>query len=147
MQTIYLAGSINGTSYEEATSWREELGLGLTIYGYRVLDPMRFKQNLKGVEKIEDHNTPFKPEYILARDLHDIQESDLIVANMDTLGKLPMIGTLMELGIAHNKDKKVLLINVPEEYEKHPFFIEFRIIKEKEIQSIIGEINAENFRN
>ena len=54
MKTIYLAGSINGLNYQQATDWRKILNKELTLKGFNVLDPMRGKDELEGKGIIND---------------------------------------------------------------------------------------------
>ena len=148
MKTVYLAGSINGCTYDEATEWREELSSYLTLAGFRTLDPMRGKSLLNDEDDtpIDDGNTPYKPEHIWKRDCRDIKESDIILANLSNLGSKPYIGTLMELGIASQTWKRVYLYNVPYDLRSHPFFTfpNFRII-DVEPQYIEEEKRWETF--
>ena len=125
METIYLAGSINGCSYEEATESRERLEHYLTLEGFRTLSPMRGKSGLKGEDCILDFNTDYRPIDILKRDRIDIHESHIVLADLNGLGKKPMIGTLMELGIALQLGKKVFIYNIPSDLAKHPFLHQF----------------------
>lgn len=127
MKTIYLAGSINGLDYDEATLWRKRLNKELTLKGFNVLDPMRGKDDLADKGIINDSKTIYQANHILRRDLWDIKHSDIIIANMINLGSLPMIGTLMELGTCLIEHKSVCLFNVPKEYTSHPFFYNFII--------------------
>jgi hypothetical protein len=129
MKTVYLAGAINGKTFEGSTSWRTQAAGQLTLQGFNTLDPMRGKDELAGVGIVCDQNTNFKPENILKRDLWDIKHSNIVLANMCGLGTLPMIGTLMELGISLDK-LDVYLFNVPTEFEGHPFFHRFTICKD-----------------
>jgi nucleoside 2-deoxyribosyltransferase len=135
MKTIYLAGSINGLNYEQATEWRKTLNKELTLKGFNVLDPMRGKDELEGKGIINDSKTIYEPSHILRRDLWDIKHSDIIVANLDNLGTLPMIGTLMELGTCLIEHKLVCLFNVPKKFKAHPFFNNFIICET--IQDVI----------
>lgn len=118
---VYLAGSINGLSYEGATNWREDLGEFLTMEGYNVLSPMRFKGTLKGVTTISDRNTAYSAHNILKRDLQDIGMSSVIIANLEGIDERPSIGTLMELGIALEQGKQVIFFNAPKDLADHPF--------------------------
>lgn len=131
MRCVYLAGSINGIDYNSSTQWRIFLGEELTKKGYNFFDPMRGKSFLdKGEEPLSDSIFSSKEaEFILERDLYDINQCDIIIANMTFLGEQPMIGTLMELGyvLAAQEEIDCYLFGVKDDYKNHPFFCKFQV--------------------
>lgn len=123
MKTVYLAGSINGLTYEEATGWRKEATEKLQAAGFLVRDPMRGKKFLEYVEVINDQNTDIKADEIFFRDVTDILTSHYVLINLDSLGNNPMIGTLFELGYGFGSGKDLFMFNIPEEFKLHPFLL------------------------
>jgi len=144
MKTVYLAGSINGLIFKEATQWRETLGTSLTKYGYNVLSPTRYLNSLEylSTEILNDANLTTNPLYILRRDRWDIKHSDIIIAKVDTLGHLPMIGTLLELGMALELGKRVILVGLPPKFYHHPFFLNFE--KCSNLDSIFSHLHLKH---
>lgn len=122
MKTIYLAGAINGTTLEQTTSWRHHAGIILTVAGFNVLSPMRYHETFVPREGIiEDHKTAIRPELIYQRDRLDIAHSDIILANLASVGQLATIGTLIEIGMALEAKKEVVVFGLNPQYNHHPF--------------------------
>ena len=101
MQKIYLAGPIEGCSYEECTSWREEF-IKLIPKEIQCLSPMREKTFLQHETKTA--NCPVdammsSDRGIMTRDCYDCHRADLLVINFLN-AKRVSIGTVMELAWA-----------------------------------------------
>ena len=131
MYQVYLAGIIGNTTYKEATEWREYVSEQCkSLYGTDILikSPMRFKDNLNSTEKLNfvyEDQLLASPKAIVTRDLNDIRNSDLILANLDS--NIISIGTSMEIAIA--SELKIPIIGVfstdrDNIYNKHPFIQE-----------------------
>jgi nucleoside 2-deoxyribosyltransferase len=115
-KTVYLAGPITGTSYEEATNgWRKEIAAQLDEEGISCLSPMRGCEHLKGTSKF----TSLEKDYgvnpvttaaaIVARDRNDVRTCDLMIVNF--LGATQRsLGTAVEFGWADRYDKPIILI-------------------------------------
>lgn len=120
MKSIYLAGGITGHSYITATEWRRhtEACLGSR---YNIIDPMRDKGFLEGVLSIdvEQSDPSLTPEKIFARDIEDINRSDLLLVRLDTAKS---VGTPWEMGYAYALNKPVVTV-APIELFQHPFVI------------------------
>lgn len=96
MRTVYLAGPIAGCSDGEAISWRDKACSHLEGAGYRVLDPMVRDYRGCALEQ------PYK---LVADDLADIDESDVVLANCWQKS----VGTSMELFYAYRRSKRVIV--------------------------------------
>lgn len=98
-KTVYLAGSIAGhKDIDSANEWRLQAEQVLGEAGYRVLNPLRGK--LYGQE--------YTSEEIVARDLLDIAQSEILLVEMDNLG-MAYIGTSMEIRYAFEQHKEIYL--------------------------------------
>jgi len=116
--TIYLAGGISHLSYEAATGWRRDL---IEQAGDRaiILDPMRGKEVLKGVEAIAVATPEFSHDEIFGRDIADIESSDYMIVNWDSVNS---IGTPMEVGFAYANGVMVVSYCATS-LKSHPFLI------------------------
>lgn len=116
---VYLAGPINGLTYEQAIAWREELRLLLP--GFTILSPMRGKADLAGTGILKGpygQSLLCRPEAIVMRDLTDVDRADLLIVN----GLQGTLGTAIEVGYAVARQKPVVLIEPLESSLRlHPF--------------------------
>jgi nucleoside 2-deoxyribosyltransferase len=85
---VYLAGAIDGLSFEEANGWRERAKKEFRKHGVIVLNP------LDG--KVEAKRYNYSPNEIVLRDKLSIRQSDIVLAEI-THKNLPYIGTAMEI--------------------------------------------------
>lgn len=129
-RTIYLAGPMEHVSKEDAKGWRDIATHRLRLAEQKVLDPTR---------RVHD----FQPKYmkrIFELDLRDIQESDLILVNLDnpTIAKH---GTAMEVFYASYVLRKPVIAFKADAFTIHPFFeslvTEWRSTVEKACDTII----------
>jgi hypothetical protein len=100
---VYLAGSITGKTYIEATAWREMAARRLSDAGFKSISPMRGKSFLERETNIKDAyegtNTADK-HAIFTRDKFDSTRSEILLLNL--LGADAVsIGSVMELAWAH----------------------------------------------
>ena len=132
MRTIYTAGSMEHVSPEEAQGWRDIATSKLKFAGCKVLNPTRRVHN-------------FEQRYmrrIFELDLRDIQESDIILVNLDnpTIAKH---GTAMEVFYASYVLRKPVVAFKADSSTIHPFFeslvTEWRSSVEKACETIIEE--------
>ncbi len=117
---IYLAGAINGTSWQECADWRSVATRLLTDAGHTVLSPLAGKGRLKGRELIKGAEDWTYRE-IINRDLMMVQQADLILAEY-TRPEHRYIGTVSEIAIAYSQGKPVILWhgdNTPESWLQH----------------------------
>ena len=113
MQKIYLAGPIEGCSFEECTSWRDEF-TKLMPDTVQCLSPMREKTYVHHEENNADclvDQLMSSNRGIMVRDYYDCHRSDLIVANFIGATRVS-IGTVMELAWAwHSKIPTIVIID------------------------------------
>lgn len=138
-RTIYLAGPMEHVSAQDAKGWRSTVtaifqeynrNYGSTIIN--VLDPTRRVHN-------------FEKRYmkrIFELDLRDIQESDIILVNLDR-PEIPKHGTAMEVFYASHTLRKPVVAFKSDASTIHPFFeslvTEWRSNAEKAADTIITE--------
>jgi len=131
-RTIYLAGPMEHVSVEDAKGWRDIATALLQQADQRVLDPTRRVHS-------------FQPKYmkrIFELDLRDIQESDLILVNLDN-PKIAKHGTSMEVFYASYVLRKPVVAFKADASTIHPFFeslvTEWRSTVDKACETIITE--------
>jgi nucleoside 2-deoxyribosyltransferase len=118
--TVYLCGPITGTQVDH--EWRERATCLLGVDGIETLDPLRGKDR----REISDQGMGYQGEpasvEMADRDRMDVETADLIFAHFPYVPSRQSIGSLMELGIAANMGKPIVLC-APEgtEFNKHLF--------------------------
>jgi nucleoside 2-deoxyribosyltransferase len=131
MRTIYLAGPMEHVSVEEAKGWRD-IATQMLSSSCKILDPTR-----------RIHN--FEKRYmkrIFELDLRDIQESDILLVNLDnpTVAKH---GTAMEVFYASYVLRKPVVAFKADPSIVHPFFeslvTEWRSTVDKACDTILAE--------
>lgn len=109
--SVYLAGPILGTSYEECTDWRDDVRKELEL-DIDCFSPMRSKSYLRKETNLKDgyEDTLFSSQRgIFARDMSDCRRSDAIFVNL--LGaKIPSIGSIMEITAFWWQQKPIVLV-------------------------------------
>lgn len=116
-KSVYLAGPITALSYADSTCWRLQARTALSALGIDSLDPLRGKTFLahKQAGEIEKAAAMqgLTPRQIVTRDLNDIRQCDLLLANLMDVKKngSVMMGTPMEMFFAaHDLDKPVVAV-------------------------------------
>jgi len=132
-ESVYLAGSITGLTYDQSMGWRRTTIEVLANMGYDVFSPMRHKLDLahKFGDKAIPHTDPsFRDPF--NRDVHDIRRADYVLC-FDPYGHsfgrdMPSVGTLVELGIAYEARKYIIVVEPSlvdnlqgTVYDVHPF--------------------------
>lgn len=131
-RTIYLAGPMEHVSLDDAKGWRNIATNRLRLAEQKVLDPTR---------RVHDFQPKFMKR-IFELDLRDIQESDLLLVNLDnpTVAKH---GTAMEVFYASYVLRKPVIAFKQDASTIHPFFeslvTEWRSTVEKACDTIITE--------
>ena len=124
-RSVYLAGPITGLTYAEAQDgWRavaEEWG---GLHGVRMLSPLRGKEYLRDVGRLEKqylHLSPLSsPHGIVHRDFNDVRNADCILANfLDATGA--SIGTAFEFGAAFALRTPIITVREKGSVHDHPF--------------------------
>ena len=115
---IYLAGPITGSSYAEATGWREEAAEKLRRRGLVGFSPLRgkkylaeFRENIPGGGPALEQELS-TPAAIVMRDFYDVQSSEAVLFYL--LGaKRVSIGTMREMAWAFDYKKPAVLVMEP----------------------------------
>jgi nucleoside 2-deoxyribosyltransferase len=131
-RTVYLAGPMEHVSKEDAIGWRTSAETILSFADVKTLNPCR-----------RIHN--FEQRYmkrIFELDLRDIQESDIILVNLDN-PSIAKHGTSMEVFYASYVLRKPVVAFKADASTIHPFFeslvTEWRSTVDKACKSIIEE--------
>lgn len=113
MKSVYLAGPIDGLTYNGATNWRDRAELNLDLYGIKALSPMRAKQYLASVPVLDNsdkgwNDNPLSTSRgIMTRDHFDATRCDVMLVNLMGAPKVSM-GTVMEMGWAYERRTPVV---------------------------------------
>ena len=130
---VYVSGPIYQSNIKETEAWRKYATHVLEGYGIGVLDPCRNKAT---------YNHGFHtPGEILFRDLKDVDESDLVLVNMNLIGdKLPL-GTMAEILYGWEKQKPVVIVHHNDARIKdHPWAIALSVRMFPEIDEALNYI-------
>lgn len=126
---VYLAGAIEGRSYQEAVAWRQDAAQRLSGYGIVALDPLRGKpvEWNDATDVVTVLDTPMtQPLAITTRDRSDVRRCNVMLAHFDNGPH--SVGTLIELGWADVWRKPVVaLVAAGNPIRRHPM-----------VQSIVG---------
>jgi nucleoside 2-deoxyribosyltransferase len=112
---VYLAGPISGLSHAECIAWRSIASTKLEAAGITAFSPMRHKEFLSDVGKIEQsypQHALSSDRAIMTRDHNDVLSSDAILVNLLDSPRVT-IGTVMELAWAW--DRRIPVVVVMEE--------------------------------
>ena len=131
-RTVYLAGPMEHVSIEDAQGWRDIAEQMLHHADVNTLNPCRRVHN-------------FQQRYmkrIFELDLRDIQESDIILVNLDK-PEVAKHGTAMEVFYASYVLRKPVVAFKADASKIHPFFeslvTEWRSDVTKACETVIGE--------
>lgn len=116
-QYVYLAGAMEGLTYEQMTGWRKEATQKLALHSIETLDPTR------RVSYHDQKDTRYAAARVVKHDLQDIHFSSVILADLRNSTPGRKWGTVCELAHGHTKNKIMIVITDPDQF-KHPF-IEF----------------------
>lgn len=123
---IYCCHPISGRSANEVFEYYEDMSRVLGSFGYEVLTPMHGKDVLRTEEKFRatDYRNPVATNHaIYNRDRWMVHQADIVYANL--LGaSIVSIGTMMELAIASDNRKHVVLAMEEQNVHRHAFVLE-----------------------
>lgn len=128
MFVIYLCGPMTGKTPEDASAWRDYTRDELEPLGFRTTSPLRVESTFLAPKKKipvdafdEKHEIPeLRPTAIYQRDMFDVRNADLILANMSD-AKIASLGSSHELGYADALRKMIILVAQPGNiYREHP---------------------------
>lgn len=112
-RTIYLAGPMEHVSSAAATQWRDEVKAVISAtHDVKFLDPCR---------RIHSFD-PREMKRIFELDIRDINESDLLIVNLDQMDKIPRHGTAMEVFYAAYVRRIPVIAFKSNKDHIHPFF-------------------------
>lgn len=115
MFSVYLAGSIEDVSEEEAHGWRDKVFEHLEHYSnVEIFDPSGREQ--REIAAVSGTN---RSSRITITDLRMIEMSDVIIADCRNSSPGNRWGTMMEIGIAYKLGK--VIIGVLDPGYRHPF--------------------------
>lgn len=122
---VYLAGPISGLSFDEAQNgWRAVVEAWGLDNGVCVLSPLRGKDYLRGVGKLEkqylDLSQLSSPQGIVRRDFNDVKTCDAVLANVLNATRISL-GTAWEVGVAFALQKPLIAVLEPGSVHDHPF--------------------------
>jgi len=114
-RVAYLAGSIGGLTYEEATSTRNAVKEQLAEIGWDTLDPMRAKEILSTAGPINEREAKMllggvQNGAIIERDVDDVRRSDIILI---LSGDHASWGSAFEWSLAHFMFRKPVIVLAP----------------------------------
>lgn len=122
MRTAYLAGPITHLEYEDAVDWRAYATRELAKTGIMGLCPMRAKQYLRSIGRLEQSSYLEHPlctdDGITTRDRNDVRNCDVVLANFLTASSMVSCGTPIEFGWADAWRKPVVMVM---QLEGNPF--------------------------
>jgi len=110
-RTVYLAGPMEHVSIEEAIGWRTKAELLLWANEVQTLNPCR---------RVHDFEVRYMKR-IFELDLRDIQESDIILVNLNN-PEIAKHGTAMEVFYASYVLRKPVVAFKADASKIHPFF-------------------------
>jgi hypothetical protein len=116
-QYVYLAGAIEGLTYEEMTGWRNYVTESLILEGIDTLDPTR------RISYHDQKDKSYAAARVVKHDFQDIHYSSVIFADLRNSTPGRKWGTVCELAHGHTKNKIIIVVTDEEQF-KHPF-IEF----------------------
>lgn len=138
---LYLAGSISGRSYAEATQWRNRVKRALESEegcNVKCIDPMRGKAYLseeKAIKESYPSTMTSGAKAVFLRDRFDVMRSDIILINIMREEDLRSIGTIAEQAWGKIEQKMVIIISNGYPI-LHPFWTEDAIIVSSEDDAI-----------
>ena len=100
--SVYLSGPMNGYPVEKQLYWRTFFHRACKSISINTLSPMRSKEILP--KELYATNSS-----ITERDLYDVRQCDLLVANLLDATQVSM-GTLIEMGVAWGLRKPIVVI-------------------------------------
>ncbi|MCV0439827.1 MAG: nucleoside 2-deoxyribosyltransferase [Hydrogenophaga sp.] len=120
-KTVYLAGPIDGLSFQEGIEWRQLAQQELAVKGIKAMSPQRGKEYILANAEIAGEMDFCKQEAyfkddpmstargILARDKFDALNCSVLLVNF--LGaKRVSIGTVMEIAWAYLQGKPIIVV-------------------------------------
>lgn len=143
---VYLAGPILGATYDEARyGWRKYVADRLAA-GILALSPMRQEGHLAEVKgTLEQGKWPKRvisgDKAVFYKDVLDIERADIVLVNLIGAKRIS-IGTMVEIGLAFAKGKKIVTVMEPGNMHEHPFVTEPSMIVTDSLDEAIDIVNS-----
>jgi len=113
--SVYLAGPISGSTYDEANDWRESIIDILAGWGINGLNPLRNKQHLSKLGVLEDKyekSHPLStPRGIVGRDRMDATNCNVLLVYFPLGTDRISIGTCIEFGWANANQIPIVVVD------------------------------------
>ena len=125
MKSVYLAGPITGTSYDECVDWRKYIRRALPAQ-IKAYSPMRAKDYLEeetDVKHIYEEKVMSSQRGLFARDANDCRMCDGLIVNFIGAEKVS-IGSVMEIAWFWWQRKPIVLIMAHGTVHDHPMIRE-----------------------
>ncbi len=126
-QVIYLCGPMTGLTPEQASKWRADAEATLAPFGFVIASPMRVEGKLlapgKKIKAVEETNIPaMQGAAIYWRDMYDLDNTDILLCNLNDVPDGPCIGSIFEIGyVAGQRKAAILIVARPETlFRQHP---------------------------
>jgi nucleoside 2-deoxyribosyltransferase len=116
-QHVYLAGPIEGLTYEQANNWRDTSSTFLEGCDIDVLNPCRRVSFVDSLVRDADAR-------IWKCDLQDISYSSVILVNLSDSLPGRKWGTVAEVAHAHTKNKIIIVLQDKGQFH-HPFITQY----------------------
>lgn len=142
---VYLAGPIDGCTYEGCTSWREYAINELRKDNITGLSPMRAKEFLREHPKLVDGISTHVlagDKGLTTRDLWDVDRSDAILFFLLGAQKVS-IGTMIEYGRASNPLRPIITVMEKQgNIHEHPMIRELTKYRVETLDEGLATIRA-----
>ena len=120
---VYACGPMGGLSSKDADAWRQELK-ALCGPAVIILSPMRGVPNVDNISPSYEANLIFHHKGVTARDRFDVQQCDIMVANLIGMTREKgSVGSIMEYGWANAYGKVIVTIAPQQEAAWGPNFL------------------------
>lgn len=123
MISIYLAGPITGCTEGQANDWRKDFAARLESIHIRGISPLRCEP-LHGPVYGSTYNDPRfgTAKAISSKNLMDLRKCDLTLAYFPRAEteRWPSIGTILEIGAAHENHKPIIIVSEYIRTTEHP---------------------------
>lgn len=120
-KNVYLAGRIEGLTFEQAADWRNLAAArfdeeGIDCYNPCDHVPLALRNGIITTENVRAMGG-FRADEIFAQDVFHLQNCNVFLVNLNN----PRIGTLIELGIAYTLQLTIVGFGGSPDLRKHPF--------------------------
>jgi nucleoside 2-deoxyribosyltransferase len=142
---VYLAGAISGLTYDNGQNWRNLATIELSKMGILGFSPLRAKEYLRQVGKIEQSYTdnPMSTDRgIMTRDRYDVMSADAILFYLLGAERVS-VGTCIEFGWADMLRKPIVLVMEKEgNIHEHPMVREAAGFRVETLQQGLEVLNC-----